>query len=124
MLPLSYRERYQTFLEILHQIQDQLHQQEVVPTQLQSLYSQLQQYFQQQLMPLTGDELSGELFSQWQSSQTEMHRHLRLLQTDLMFWQTSKSGDTSQQRLATVRDRVQTLIEFTTAFTVQETEGS
>lgn len=118
MLPRSYREHYETFLENLKELQQNLTQ-EADPAVLKPLFSQLQQQFQEEIMSLTGESLTGETFSRWQSSQTEIHRTMRLLQTDMMFLQTSRSRNTSQQRLATVRDRVGKLIEFAAAFTEQ-----
>lgn len=115
MLPLSYRERYQAFLETLNQLNSQLTE-EADPATLKSLFSQLQQQFQGEIMTLTGEDLTGDTFSRWQSSQTEIHRTMRLLQNDMMFLQTSRSAKTSQQRLATVRDRVGKLINFATVF--------
>jgi len=116
MLPPSYQQRYQSFLETLQQLQEQLNQ-DLDASQLQLMGSQLQQQFQQDIMSLTGEELSGEQLSRWQSCQTEIHRLMRLLQTDFMFWQTSKNPNTSQKRLATIRDRVETLIQFATTLT-------
>ncbi len=119
MLPLSYRQRYQTFLNTLKQLQETLNTDGDYAA-LKAGFSQLQQQFQQEIMALTGEELTGELLSQWQSSQTEIHRTMRLLQTDLMFLQTSRNPETSQQRLATVRDRVEKLIQFTASFTKED----
>jgi len=116
MLPLSYRNAYQRFLKTLYQLQRQL-QEEANPVTLKSVFSELQQQFQEEIMSLTGEELTGETLSRWQSSQTEVHRMMRLLQNDMMFLQTSQSSQTSQQRLARVRDRVGKLIHFATAFT-------
>lgn len=116
MLPLSYRERYQRFLETLKQLQETLDQDGDQVTR-KSLFSQLQQQFQGEIMSLNGEDLTGETFSRWQSSQTEVHRMMRLLENDMMFLQTSRNNDTSQKRLATVRDRVGKLIDFATAFT-------
>ncbi|AFZ43793.1 hypothetical protein PCC7418_1610 [Halothece sp. PCC 7418] len=116
MLPLSYRERYQVFLETLKQLQEHLHT-DFNPKQLKAIFSQLQAQFQEEIMSLTGEELTGETRSRWQSSQTEVHRMMRLLQNDMMFLQTSRSSQTSQQRLTTVRDRVGKLIDFADAFT-------
>ncbi|MFW6359988.1 MAG: heterocyst frequency control protein PatD [Chroococcales cyanobacterium] len=119
MLPLSYRQRYQTFLNPLKQLQETLNT-DGDSAELKAVFSQLQQQFQQEIMALTGEELTGELLSQWQSSQTEIHRTMRLLQTDLMFLQTSQNPETSQYRLATVRDRVERLIQFTTSLTKED----
>ncbi|NBD17925.1 MAG: heterocyst frequency control protein PatD [Cyanobacteria bacterium] len=116
MLPLSYRNAYQRFLEKLNQLQRQL-QEEANPVTLKSVFSELQQQFQEEIMSLTGEELTGETLSRWQSSQTEVHRLMRLLQNEMMFLQTSQRSETSQQRLARVRDRVAKLIHFATAFT-------
>ena len=119
MLPLSYRQRYQTFSDTLQQLQKTLDT-DADYAELKAVLSQLQQQFQQEIMALTGEELTGELFSQWQSSQTEIHRTMRLLQTDMMFLQTSRNPETSQQRLATVRDRAEKLINFTASFTKED----
>jgi len=114
MLPLSYRKRYQAFLETLNQLNSELTE-EANPANLKPIFSQLQQQFQGEIMTLTGEDLTGENFSRWQSFQTEIHRTMRLLQNNMMFLQTSRSTKTSQQRLATVRDRVGKLINFATA---------
>lgn len=119
MLPISYRQRYQTFLDTLQQLQETLNTDSDY-AKLKAGFSQLQQQFQQEIMALTGEDLTGELFSQWQSSQTEIHRTMRLLQTDMMFLQTSRNPETSQQRLAKVRDRVEKLINFTASFTKED----
>lgn len=112
MLPPSYRQRYQTFLETLKQLQETLNA-DGDSTELKAVFSQLQQQFQQEIMGLTGEDLPGELLSPWQSSQTEIHRIMRLLQTDMMFLQTSRNSETSQQRVATLRDHVETVIQLT-----------
>lgn len=116
MLPPAYRERYQAFLETLQQLQESLTE-DVDPQQLKPIFSQLQAQFQGEIMSLTGEALSGETLSSWQSSQTEVHRMMRLLQNDMMFLQTSRRLQTSQQRLTTVRDRVGKLIDFADALT-------
>jgi cell fate (sporulation/competence/biofilm development) regulator YlbF (YheA/YmcA/DUF963 family) len=116
MLPQSYRDPYQRFLERLNQLQKHL-EEDANPVTLKSIFSELQQQFQEEIMSLTGEELTGETLSRWQSSQTEVHRMMRLLQNDMMFLQTSQSSQTSQQRLARVRDRVGKLIHFANAFT-------
>ena len=119
MLPLSYQQTYQTFFNLLKQLEEMLNA-EADYEELKAGFSKLQQQFQQEIMALTGEDLTGEIFSQWQSSQTEIHRTMRLLQTDMMFLQTSRNPETSQQRLATVRDRVEKLIQFTTSFTEKD----
>jgi len=116
MLPLSYRERYQAFLEMLQQLHKQLDI-KADPASSKATFDQLQEQFQGDILSLTGEELTGETRSRWQSSQTEVHRLMRLLQNDMMFLQASRSSNTSQQRLATVRDRVGKLIDFANAFT-------
>ncbi|MDR9404271.1 MAG: heterocyst frequency control protein PatD [Halothece sp. Uz-M2-17] len=116
MLPLSYRERYQHFLDTLKQLQEHL-KADVNRKQLNVIFSQLQQEFEEEIMSLTGEELTGEILPRWQSSQTEVHRMMRLLQNDMMFLQTSRNSNTSQHRLTTVRDRVGKLIDFADALT-------
>ena len=116
MLPLSYRERYQAFLEMLQQLHQQL-EIEADPVSWKATFKQLQDQFQGEILSLSGEELTGETRSRWQSSQTEVHRMMRLLQNDMMFLQTSRSSNTSQQRFAIVRDRVGKLIDFAKAFT-------
>lgn len=71
---------------------------------------ELQGYFQAQILPLAASELPSELAGAWQALQTELHRNLRLLQTEILRWQAARQPQTQQQRLQSVRDRLQSAI--------------
>ncbi|MEO0946931.1 MAG: heterocyst frequency control protein PatD [Cyanobacteria bacterium J06641_5] len=70
----------------------------------------LQQQFQAQILPLAASELPPELAVAWQALQTELHRNLRLLQTETLHLQAARQPQTQQQRLQTVRDRLDSAI--------------
>lgn len=110
MLPNSYIGAYRELLILLQQLRDRVETDNF--ELLQDNFSQIQQLFQQQIASLTGDELESDVFSQWQSVQTEIHRSLRLLQTDLMFLRSSRQATTSAARLKSVVDRLDKLIGY------------
>lgn len=70
----------------------------------------LQEHFQAQILPLEASDLPPELAGAWQALQTELHRNLRLLQTDVLRLRAARQPQTQLQRLQTVRDRLDSSI--------------
>ena len=68
--------------------------------------AKLQAFFSQQIVPLV-DANSRE-----QSYKTEISKQLRLLEVDMMFLQGAKQLTTSQARLKTIEERLNTLIRY------------
>ena len=84
--------------------------------ELKQNLAQLQGFFIQQIVPLV-DANSRE-----QSYKTEINKQLRLLEVDMMFLQGAKQLTTSQTRLKTIEERINTLIGYCQAIT-QPTEA-
>ncbi|PSO50815.1 MAG: hypothetical protein BRC40_15055 [Cyanobacteria bacterium QH_8_48_120] len=119
MLPPIHLQRYQKLLTLLEQLQQSATAPNFEGTDLKKDFQKVQQFFQNQVMTLTSEELDPEVAARWQSLQTEIHRSLRLLQTDVMFLQASRQATTSQQRQARLCDRVEQLIGYVKALLEQ-----
>lgn len=115
MLPTIHNQAYQLWLDSLIRLREQLLESPLDCNTLLLQFQQVQQIFQEQIMVLTNNELEPAIASSWQSLQTESHRALRLLRTDLLFLRSSRSSDTIQLKLATIRDRLDQLISYCTA---------
>jgi hypothetical protein len=83
--------------------------------ELKENLTQLQEFFVRQIVPLV-DANSRE-----QSYKTEINKQLRLLEVDMMFLQGAKQLTTSQARLKTIEERVDTLMRYCQAI-IQPTE--
>ncbi|AFY76574.1 MAG: heterocyst frequency control protein PatD [Hydrococcus sp. C42_A2020_068] len=122
MLPTLHQNAYQKLLTLLRGLREQLDSPNSRVTVIQEKFQQIQQVFQEEVMLLESDELEGTFASHFQSMQTEMHRALRLLGTDILFLRSSKQAATSEQRLAAIRDRVDNSIGFCQAILTFESE--
>jgi hypothetical protein len=75
-------------------------------------WQQLQALFKEEILTLTKEMIEPSMQSAWQSFQTESHRCLRLLTTDLLFLSSSKSPTTRQQRLSQIETRLDQMIAY------------
>jgi hypothetical protein len=112
MLPTSHQKSYRKLLNILLELQEQVSSPNSRVTAISEKFSQVQKVFQEDVLPLTSDELEEAIASRFLSVQREIHRNLRLLETDLMFLRSSKQAATTEQRLKIIRDRVARACEF------------
>ncbi len=112
MLPPSQRECYNQFQQALNQLQDTATTPELEVAVLRDQFQDVQQLFQSQIAILSADEVEAEDASRWLSLQTEIYKQMRLLETDLMLLQASRSSATSRLRKANVSDRIKTLIQY------------
>lgn len=117
MLSKQHSQAYQEFLLLLQKLQNNFESDtgEIDILSLQKQFPTLQTFFQQQITVLTGQELDPAIATRWQSLQTEMHRELRLLNTDILFLASARQAETRSQRLTAVRDRLQRIIGYCTA---------
>ncbi len=74
--------------------------------ELRLCLTQLQTFFIQQIVPLEDANFRE------QSYKTEINKQLRLLEVDVMFLKGAKQSATSQARLNTITERVDTLIGY------------
>lgn len=99
-------EKYQEFATLLAQLSSDVIKTQLDAPTLRQRLTQLQQWFVQEIVPLT------DLNSREQSYQTEMSKQLRLLEIDVMFFQGARHSATAQARLKTIESRLNTLIGY------------
>ncbi|ACK73185.1 conserved hypothetical protein [Gloeothece citriformis PCC 7424] len=112
MLPKSYCQAYHSLVKNLLTLQQHLKQEQADVSTIQETYEQGQKIFTEQILTLSPEEIDPTLVSRWQSVQTEIHRSLRLIGTDLLFWRTSKQQTTANTRLNLMSDRLARMIEY------------
>ena len=112
MLVPCQRQSYQDFQQLLDELHKSAQSQEVDKTEIQERFQAVKQFFEAQIITLTPDEFAQEQVSAWQSRQTEIHKHIRLLETDMLMLQTARYSETIQSRVAIIRDRLHTLIQY------------
>ncbi len=76
-------------------------------------WQEIERYFSTKIMSLTFDDLSSSQLNLWQSWQTETHRLIRLLKTDLLFLASAKQDSTRKQRLVLIEAKLQNAIQLT-----------
>ena len=108
MKSCDYCQVYAAFQEELEKLRSVLTAEELKLPELQRTWQRVQTTFQNQVMPLCGEDLDTLTFSSWQSVQTEIHREMRLLSTELMFLQLDRFGRKQQG----ARDRLDKIIGF------------
>ena len=111
-LPEAHRERYQEFQQALEQLAIAARAGEPDGAKLAKSSEDLQQFFQLKILSLASDDLAPSALPSVRSYQTEMHKQLRLLATDMMFVRASRQTATLEERLSQVRARLQTLIGY------------
>lgn len=115
MLPSLHCQHYQAFQRALEQLLQWVAEQPEEGAVLRKHFQGVKQMFQHQITTLSIDDIAPESASRWQSLQTEMHKQMRLLETDVMLLLSSRSLATSQHRTSGVCDRLHILIQYCTA---------
>ncbi|MDJ0531617.1 MAG: heterocyst frequency control protein PatD [Xenococcaceae cyanobacterium MO_207.B15] len=111
MLSLLHKKAYQEFLTWLNRWQNLLANHDKVQEMTQQ-FPDLQQWFQQEIMTLTDEELDTTVVSLWRSLHTEIQREFRLLSTDMLFLASSRQASTTESRLKLIGDRITRLIAY------------
>lgn len=112
MLHPLHRQRYQDFQKALERLQKTVTTKDLQGSALLDNVQEVQQLFQSQIASLSTEDCAPDDASRWQSIQTEIYKQMRLLQTDVMRLQASRSSATSLSRTSSVSDRINTLIQY------------
>lgn len=112
MLSPSCCQSYQKFQQSLKQMHATVTAKDLEVAILQDNFQEVQQLFQSQIITLRTDDIDANYISRWQSLQTEIYKQMRLLETDLMLLQASRSSATLLARQTGVQNRLQTLIQY------------
>ena len=112
MLPQSYLQSYQIFLDALLNLMAEAKQAELDLVSIQIKGKKVQQLFHEKIVPLTGDNLDAETSSRWQSLQTEIYRSHRLLNTDFIFLASARQPSTLKQRQASLVNNLEKILGY------------
>ncbi len=114
MLPIIHMNGYQKFLTILSELEIKLKptSAQTIPTNVKTLWQEVYQYFQTDLENFLDQEIEPKIYHQWNSLHTEITREVRLLNTDLLFWQSSRQSATQLARQTSCWQRSQKLIRY------------
>ncbi len=127
MLSLLHKKAYQQFITLLYGWQKIFvshdskasaanftisnHQVDQV-VEIKQKFADLQQFFPQEIMILTEEELDSKVVATWRSLQTEIQREFRLLSTDILFLASSRQASTKETRLKLINERITRLITY------------
>jgi hypothetical protein len=110
MLPILHKNKLITFqhlvtdlLSLLDSIDWEDQESKKIPPVLIQEGKKLLTYFQSEILTLKEDEIDLSLRSSWLSFQTETHRCLRLLTTELLFLASSNNPQTREQRIVKIK---------------------
>lgn len=109
------REKYHALMILLKQLHSDVTTTKVDAPELRQHVTFLQQFFQQQILPLVNQDTDSNDEGRLQSYQTEISKQLRLLEIDIMFFQGARQAATAKSRLDAIGDRLTTLIEYCNA---------
>ncbi|AFY99844.1 heterocyst frequency control protein PatD [Calothrix sp. PCC 6303] len=100
------QDKYDTLMTFLRQLSLNVSVNELSLQELKENIRILQQFFQEQIVPLDSDE--------WyeRSYRTEISKQLRLLDVDILFLQGAKQPATVESRLKAISDRISILISY------------
>jgi hypothetical protein len=107
-------EKYNLFATQLKQLHSEIAATQLNATEIRQRMISLQNFFQQQIVPLVNEDTSS-LNKRIQSFSTEISKQLRLLEVDIMFLQGARQTSTAKGRLDAIGNRLTTLIEYCNA---------
>ena len=112
MLPANFQEGYTQLKQTLIQLSTSVDAGAMSGGELNREITQLQSFFNQQVLSLPFAQLDGADLTRTQSYNTELHKQLRLLATDAMFLGSARQAATVEQRKRQLRDRLSTLVRY------------
>lgn len=111
-LPKLHNRAYTELMEKLGFLGDCLHHSpEDIPSLLTAGRA-AQSHFQTRILPLPTAELSPTREAQLRSVQTEIHRVLRLILTDILFLGAAKTPTVQSQKLQALNDRLTSILSY------------
>jgi len=90
MSPKLHRELIQQFLDRLESLEDAVLLSQPDGEAVKQQFTEIEQQFTEEILPIPIENVEHLSFASiWVGLQTEMHRNLRLLKTDLAFFESS-----------------------------------
>jgi hypothetical protein len=114
MLATAHNRAYQDFLTLLTIFQQKLFAQEAKNNLSLAAqeFQKVSAWFEQNLTPLSNQDLEPAIASRWQAVQTEILREFKLLSTDILFLAAARQQSTQLTRLQSIDGRLTKLISY------------
>jgi hypothetical protein len=114
MLAASHNRAYQDFLTLLTTFRQKLSTQEAKNNQSLATqeFQKMSEWFEQNLISLSNQDLAPEIAPRWQAVQTEILREFKLLSTDILFLAAARQQTTQLTRLQSIDGRLTKLISY------------
>jgi hypothetical protein len=111
--PIGTIQIWQHFQELVLAIQQDINS-DVSPTTLETTrkYEEIDTYFQCQMMATSDYSWPPALAGKMRSYITEIHRLLKLVQRDLVFWHHARQPNTKAQRQTEILGKLSTIVQF------------
>lgn len=116
MLPKLQKQELLTWLELLKGFHVVLFKSEKNVSEIKSNWQKINEYLQKTILNITQENREISNISLFQSWQTETHRYIRLINTDLMFFYSAKQPHLQQQRLTFINQRLEAVMTLTEDF--------
>lgn len=112
MLPNDHQQRYRELRVFLEELCTQVATDRPDGTALRESVQRTQEFFAAQVLSLPFEGFDRPDKSGTQSYNTELHKQLRLLATDVLFLGSARHAATVQQRQAQLRERLTILLHY------------
>ncbi len=99
---------------LLQDFQEIISKEEVNFSQVLTQWKKIQKYLQETIVPIHCEDLPNQSQqTNWQTWQTETYRYVRLLNTEISFWQSSRQQETKNDRFLAIQERLTNMIQLT-----------
>ncbi len=113
MLPKSSKKVLITWLNLLENFQEIISEEKVDFSSVKKQWDRISDYLQSHIVPINCDNISGVNKFSWQTWQTETYRYVRLLNTEILFWRSSKQVQTKLDRFLNIKKKLEEMIQLT-----------
>ncbi len=111
--PINTIQIWQHFQELVLTMQQTFSAElELAPLPARPQYAAINTYFQQQIMTTADDPWPAAITGKMRSYITEIHRLLKLIQRDMVFWQSARQPVTQAQRQSEILSKLNMILQF------------
>jgi hypothetical protein len=110
MLPKSHSILIEEWIDLLTTFQNQWCLQNTDNYYQSPIWQNIQVYLREKIVPFSEELLDSNIARLWQSWQTETHRYIRLLNTDLLFFASAKQSSTRQGKASLIDQHLRSAI--------------
>lgn len=113
MLKDLQKETSETWVNLLKYFAEELTNKKEFNQQISDIWQDIESFFATKIMNFSDGNFNFNQLNTWQQWQTETHRLIRLLKTDLIFFAGAKQEVTKNIRLASIQEKLKLAIQLT-----------